>query len=223
MLMNIYICTEGISDNLTDSFLHQDCSTFCYTGVHLKYVIASTIVIFVYLPIAIFCRPLWEIKQTFLNVKTKPIYLSILSIFQVVFVILNKTLKIYDQTIHGIVLILLLILLLVITIIMNPYNYRRATISQYTSLILSIWAILTSTIFRNYSIIVAWAIVEFTGILLLLIIGMIFMKKSTPLLYSEKGIKISTLFLFQFLKKYEKILTESNNCNFTVKKYEEVD
>ena len=45
MLMNIYLCIDGIGDNLNDSYLTHDCTVFCYTGDHLLYVVLTTIIL----------------------------------------------------------------------------------------------------------------------------------------------------------------------------------
>ena len=138
MLMNIYLCDYSISSDLNDSYLNKDCTMFCYTETHIIIFVLATLCIAFYLPSAIYCRPMWEITQQSLNLSTSPLYLAFLSIFQVITVILNKTLKSYDQSIHGFTLTGLLLIFLVLTVYLKPYNYQRATIIQCTSLVLSI-------------------------------------------------------------------------------------
>ena len=210
MLMNIYLCNQQIDNSLTKSFLQNDCTKFCYTDYHQILVGITTIVISIYLSIIIISRSYLEAFQPTLHLQTKEIYLYTLTIFQILLVILNKTLKTANQTTHGIVCTLLLSIFLVYTILLKPYNYQRANISQYISLSASIWAIGTSAIFRNYSMIQIWVIIEFFGIIFILIIGMMRLKKANNFLIFEKGINISELFFFQCFKirdKYEKDLS----------------
>ena len=166
MLMNIYLCDYSIGNDLTDSYLNQDCTTFCYTGIHIIIVVLATLCIAFYLPSAIHCRPLWEKTQQSLNLCTSPLYLAFLSIFQVITVILNKTLKRYDQSSHGFTLSGLLLMFFVLTVYMKPYNYQRATIIQCTSLVLSSWGVLISAIFINFNNLNAWILIEFIGFFL---------------------------------------------------------
>jgi Receptor family ligand binding region len=213
VLMSIYLCDKAIGDNLQDSFLNQDCTTFCYQGDHKKYVSVVSVLIMLYLPLTIYCRHLWEKTQSCLHLKTKPIYLIILSIFQVIFVLLNKTLKVYDQSIHGYVLSGLLLLLLGITIYIRPYNYKRIDVMQSISLGLSFWGILTATIFIDNLNLYIWIIAEFVGFSVIILIGIIIMTKFPIMIYSVKGIDISTLFLFQFCKDYQRYSRDTQSLN----------
>ena len=215
MLMNIYLCDYSIGNDLTDSYLNQDCTTFCYTGIHIIIVVLATLCIAFYLPSAIHCRPLWEKTQQSLNLCTSPLYLAFLSIFQVITVILNKTLKRYDQSSHGFTLSGLLLMFFVLTVYMKPYNYQRATIIQCTSLVLSSWGVLISAIFINFNNLNAWILIEFIGFFFILTIGGVFMLKHPAFIYSKKGKDISTLFLFQCCKNYEKYIRDNGTLNFT--------
>ena len=214
MLMNIYLCDEGISSSLTDSYLNQDCTTFCYKGTHKVKVVLATICIAFYLPSAIYCRPKWENTQHSLNLGTSPLYLAFLSIFQVVAVILNKTVKIYDQSIHGYVLTGLILMFLALTVYMKPYNYQRATVIQCTSLVLSAWGILISAIFIGKNNLSLWILIEFVGFFIIIFIGGIVMVKFPAFLYTKKGKDISTLFLFQCCKDYEKYIRDPRSLEF---------
>ena len=215
MLMNIFLCYQGISDQVTDSYLFQDCTTFCYTGKHLGIVIITAIITICALPAFILGRPFLEEIQYNLVVRTNASYLHVLSIFQILLVIFNKTLKNENQTVHGIIVVVILIILLIVTKIMKPYNYERAYISQQLSIILSIWAIGITTIFRNYNAIVAWVLVEFLGIFFILLVGLLYLQRYRQFLITGVGADISTLFLFQFCKNYEKYILKPSSLQFS--------
>lgn len=129
MLMSIYLCLDGIGYDLQSSFMVQDCTTFCYKGKHLNFVIFTTIILFSFIIISTLARLHWEKTSAFLNFRTSQIYLSALSLAQIVLIILNKTLKRYDQIYHGITCSIVVLLVLIFTLISKPYNYQRALVS----------------------------------------------------------------------------------------------
>jgi Receptor family ligand binding region len=217
MLMRIYLCEQAIGENLQDSFLKQDCTTFCYEGKHKTYIVISIIVTTLYLLTTIYCRPLWEQTQYSLNINTKAIYLSLLSVFQVTFVILNKTLKPYNQSIHGCVLSGLILLLLGLTMYIKPYNDKRVNAIQYTSLFLSFWVILTGSILRGYFNLQVRSIVEFIGLIVFIVIGIVVISVYPTMLCFDKQKDISTLFIFQFCKNYRRYIRDPSSLKFSVK------
>lgn len=215
MLMNIYICINSSGDDLTDSYLKQDCTTICYKGIHQTVLVLTTIVLLFYIPLAVYFRSLWENEQESLHIQTKTSYLLFLSLYQVIIAILNKVLKIHNQITHGIVCCCLIIIMIIVTIIIKPYNYMRATISQCISLVASFCAVLTATIFRNLANINIWILVEVFLIIFVLIAGILIMKRFPQMLISEKGIDISTLFLFQFCKNYKKYIKDPKSLKLS--------
>ncbi|OMJ68141.1 hypothetical protein SteCoe_34492 [Stentor coeruleus] len=204
MLMNIFMCHKAIANDITSSYLDQDCRAFCYIGKHKFYVVLSSFCIIFYLFTAISCRPLWEKTQESLNIRTKSVYLSFLSIFQVIAVILNKNLKPYSQVAHGYILSGLIIAMMILTFYLDPYNYKKSKVLQMTSLGISFWGIFTASIFMNRESIQAWMITEFIGFGFIGIAGFVFLRRIPILLYAEKGLDVSTLIWYQFAKNNEK-------------------
>ncbi|OMJ70463.1 hypothetical protein SteCoe_31559 [Stentor coeruleus] len=220
MLMNIFVCIEGISDEITDSFLKQDCTVMCYNHNHKAIASITSIILLVFIPLTVYNRPLWEQTKISLHIQTKSKYLILLSLCQISFAILNKTLKFYDQLYHGIACSLITFGLLIFTILYRPYNYTRATISQCISLTAALWALVVATSFRNGSSLDIWIIVEIIGLIFVLICGTAIFYKFPQFLISEKGLEISKLFLFQFFKKYEDYAKYHRSLNnMTEEKY----
>ena len=216
MLMNVFLCEKGIGNNLTDSFLNQDCTSFCYKGNHLTNAILTGLCLLIYLPTAIYFRPYWEVSHEFLHFRTKSYYLSVLSMAQVIVVILSKTLKPYDQNIHGSVLCVIILLFIWFTIYSKPYNDKRTEVMQCTSLCLAFWVILISTIFRNFGFLDLWFAFQLVGGLLIIGLAYFLIRKLPLLIYTEPGVNISMLFLFQFsrtFKRYESIVSDSRRTN----------
>jgi hypothetical protein len=130
MLMKIFLWDKGSGDSLSDYYLDQDCTTFCYQGIHRTTAVIATITI------AIFCRvrftadPYGNEHSFLFHIKTKSSYLSALSIFQVIIAILNKTLKPASQVAHSFELSVLILLMIIYTVKANLYNIVQSTILQ---------------------------------------------------------------------------------------------
>jgi hypothetical protein len=202
-LMNIYSCGQGIDNNLTDSFMDYDCTLLCYTDKHLIIVLTGGISIVLYLITAIYLRPVWEFLQSSLHICTKSSYLSVLSLFQVLAVILSKNLKYCSETTQGLALCGLIFVMIVYTGFSNPYNLKSVKILQIMSLSAAFWGILTTCIFNNTVNLQIWLILEFSGFILISLIGTIITFRYPTLISDEKGIRIEILFLFQFTADIE--------------------
>jgi hypothetical protein len=198
MLFNIYQCNRGIGESLTESLFDLDCSKSCYEGSHLKMMVTTTIGLSIFIYLGVYYRSEWERRQTMLNIRTKPIYLAIMSFIQLLMIIISKSLKNEHSMANGIVNSALLIVLIVATVLIKPYNYTKVYIMQLTSLALSFWAIFTAAIIGENFDFTVWIATEFGGLLLILLIGMIIINKYPKLLYSDEVNKIPQLFLFQF-------------------------
>lgn len=209
MLMTIYNCNHGISENLSDSYLDQDCTIFCYTGKHLIYSILATPCICIYIYAFIYYRRLWEKTQSCLHLETKTVYLSVLSVLQVLFAILEKTLKVYSEIVFGWVLCSIILGLIIFTIYFKPYNCTMINLVQCFSLILSFWGILTALIFKYINILIIWVYVEIIGFFIIFIFAIIFVSKVPLMLYVDQSISISKL-LYNFFhnSKYTPELDE---------------
>ena len=214
MLMSIFMCNNAIGDSITDAFFDGDCTISCYTGQHQVLVVLTSICIVFFLILVIYCRPLWESSQSSLHLATSPLYLCFLTIFQVIIVVLNKTLKIYHQVVHGYTVSGIIIAFIALTIVMRPYNYARSYAWQLISLVLALWAILICTVFRYSEDILLWSLVEFIGLIAILILGLIVVSKCPPMIASSKGADISLLFLFQFCKDYNKYSKRASVLDF---------
>ncbi|OMJ70013.1 hypothetical protein SteCoe_32123 [Stentor coeruleus] len=205
MLFNIYGCNQGIGDDLTESFLDSDCTCFCYKNAHLTVMTFTTISLTFFIPLAVFYRPEWEKRQKMLNLNTKPSYLSVTSIVQILIIIIAKNLKSENEMVAGIIISCLLACLLIATSVIKPFNYMRMHIMQLTSLVFSLWGILTATAIGIILSFTTWLLVEFIGSILILIFGLIALSRYRNLLYSNEINIVPKLFIFQFSfgkKKY---------------------
>jgi hypothetical protein len=79
LLLDVFLCTEEIGDEYTDTFLDRDCNEFCWENDHVTYVVFSVISLVAYLPCAIYCRPYWQFYQHSLSILAVPRWLMIKS------------------------------------------------------------------------------------------------------------------------------------------------
>jgi hypothetical protein len=173
MLMNIYDCRNSIGSSLQDTYLHRDCTTFCYTSHHRSIVILSTLLTTGYLAASTFSRYQCEKVQNLLNISTKVSYLSVFSVFQVVLVIINKCLKISNQSTAGLFQSFFILIMIILTIVMKPYNYKRAEIAQITALTMALWGVFLSAVIEDSELIKLLIAVEFSGFAVISLLGIV--------------------------------------------------
>ncbi|CAG9319119.1 unnamed protein product [Blepharisma stoltei] len=198
--LDIFLCDQSIGDNFTDSFLARDCYYFCWKDEHLTHAILSFLALFLYVPFAIFCRPLWQELQGMLHVKTSPTYLMVKTIFQITLIVMNKTIKRSQDITHGCLFVTVLIGYIIFTFKFKPYNYARFSWWQGLVLIGVAWLAFISTIaigIQNYF--TSLLAILFLGWVIIIIVGLYKQKKKYPSLLFRKSAKdTSTLFKFAF-------------------------
>ena len=202
MHLNIFSCTQGIDDDLTKSFLQDDCDTFCWKSSHLISAAISLTLSTLYIFFTIFSRPYWELTMPDLNLKTNPKYLNLLTCIQFFSVLLSKSLRPVNPLIHGYVLSSLIFLLIIITYLIKPYNYARINIIQISSLCISFWAILAASLFQEYSGLFISNMVLVSGVIIIAIFTLALVKRCPDLIYSSPSLNIAELFLFQFRNRW---------------------
>ena len=214
MLLNLFICSKSTGSGFEDLFMDKDCFYTCYVGDHKKIAVVAFIIIFFFALLSVYLKPFWEINQTCLSIRTKSVYLSSLSILQVTLVGLNKTLKIKNQLVHGSLCSALVFTFILFTAWLKPYNYAQANISQMISLSLSFWGIFTATIFHEIGDLMIWTLTQFMGFTFIILVGILFYTRTPNLLKNKKGMDISSLFIFQFCKDYEKYARDRESIQF---------
>ena len=218
ILLNIYNCRESIGNDLESSFLVKDCNTFCYKGNHIKWAIGSGFLLMSIITLLTYIRPQYETVQVSLHIKTKPVYIHITSIFQVLLIVINKCLKEINQSTAGFIQTGIVLAFLGLTAFMKPYNYSKAVIAQTTTLTMAAYAVLISAIFIRTSNFILWIVVEFIGLLVIFIIGFIVVKTKTSMLYEEKvPISIEELFRFQLFGKNQILYKFSIHTEIPIK------
>ena len=212
MSLNIFLCREGISDALEDSYAEFDCKTFCYKDKHKDFAIISFVSIIWYLITAIILRPYWENKSLDLNIRTKPLYLGVLSVFQVIIALFHTFFKFSNNNLLGYVNSIFIGLFIVFTVFFKPFNYERARVFQLIVLSMCFCDTLLGCIIYNYDEI-KWKLLQVCGMGVIFIVGMIYSGKFPKKFISEISFPISNLILFQFSKNSKRFLRTSKNLD----------
>ncbi|CAG9313848.1 unnamed protein product [Blepharisma stoltei] len=215
VLLDIFVCDEAIGNNFTESFLATDCYQFCWQRTHIIYVILAILALLTYEPLAVFCRPLWQEFQIQLHVKTLPLFLMVKTVVQVSLVVMNKTIKRAQSTVHAVLFVAVLICYVIFVHKYKPYNYQRYSWWEFISLIAVIWLSILATINAEINgSSYGWIMTLLAGWLAIGAYGFLIMRKKYPsLLFKAKGHDTSALFqfAFSFRKSTSKISGKSLN------------
>ncbi|CAG9313527.1 unnamed protein product [Blepharisma stoltei] len=217
ILLTIFQCENGIGNKLSDTYMSHDCSVYCYKSPHIFFIILSAITLLIYLPLSILCRPLWHSISFNANVYSNPSYLVAKSIFQIIAVALNKTLKRYSQSLEGLIYLIFSIFLIIFMIYHKPYNYERYNLWAVISLIALSWSLILSSLYYivPYLDYKFWIILQFGGWLIIILFALYFQHKKLPsLLFSAKGVEISIFFKFALSKQImlEEVIKERSKA-----------
>ena len=205
LLFSIFLCEEAIGDKLEDSFIFTDCTTFCYTKKHKNFVVLGSISITFFVVSSSLSRALWETIPNSLNLRTKTFYLSCLSIFQVVLIVLRKCLKSTSESASGYSISILTLLFTLFTFVNKPYNYPVSGIFQITSLCAAAWGVLCSSAFLSTGSHPVWIVLFYLGLIVIIAVGGIASRKVPKVFKSVTDVNISDLIQFQFKKGYDLI------------------
>jgi hypothetical protein len=126
---------------------------------------------FFFLAVSVFSRPYLELVQSCLHLYTKTAYLCFISAFQILVVIIKKTVKFISQTASGFLICILITIFIAIIAYIKPYNDKRALIYQLTSLSCSLWGILVSSVFISFEVVEVWLSLELGGFFIILCVG----------------------------------------------------
>ncbi|CAG9311404.1 unnamed protein product [Blepharisma stoltei] len=202
VFLSSFACYESIGPNIKQTFVHQDCSTFCWQDKHIIWATLSIISLLIYLPSAIYFRPFVDTMSNG-NIKSKPLFMMAKGVLQVSAIILSKTLKVYYAGLHGLIYILLVSIFTAFCIKLKPYNYGRVNLWLIMSYLAVIWSVSLSSIssISSYQSIPLWLTADFIGWALLTFTGLYIQAWYCPsMLFTEENGDIGVLFRFQLGK-----------------------
>jgi hypothetical protein len=81
VVLDAFICRKSVGDQYTDSFLDRDCHVWCWEAEHAMFVSFATLALFLYVPLVVITRPMWQFYQFCLHIQTLPRLLMIKTLF----------------------------------------------------------------------------------------------------------------------------------------------
>ena len=172
MLMNLYVCTLCITDELTQSYNSHDCTTYCWTGMHLSYAVVSLISLAIYIPLSLYFRPIWQNYQGTINIRANSRYMIFKSVFQVFIIVFSKTVAYSNRYIFAYLYTGALLAYGIFLMRFKAFNYGVVNLWLYISIFLAsytefIYAISISTPLNGSSVlgilIAGWVVILGAG------------------------------------------------------------
>jgi len=202
-LMEVFLCDQTTGEKWSDAVLNKDCYQRCWTYPHYVYVFGACGALLLYMPTAVFCRPLWQEFQPALHVKTSPGFLMLKTIYQVTLIVLSKTVKRIWPFAHSVAYTGVSLAFTVLVIWRKPFNYARPNLWQVVLMAGIVWLGLLSCISAGLDYVgnLVLVVVLLSGWGLLLSIGTVVQFRRFPSqLHRRKGRDVTLLFKFQLQK-----------------------
>lgn len=134
-LINVFFCNSALQDSYDSAILDVDCYQECWKDKHIIYAALAGLGLISYAPLAILMRPAWQETQYTLHVYTLPLFLMAKTVFQVILVVLSKTLKKESELVHSFVFLAVIFAFFLFTIKFKPFNFSRANMWHYISFV----------------------------------------------------------------------------------------
>ncbi|CAG9309851.1 unnamed protein product [Blepharisma stoltei] len=204
-LLSTFQCDQSIGNEITNSFMGEDCSIFCWKDYHVKLVTLAIIMFVLYLPVAMNLMPFWKYISANSNVQVRPTFLLEKRVFLVIIIVLNNILLAHQPSLYGLIYILLIMSFIIFAFLKEkPYNYSRCNLWLGISYIATIWNVAVSSTyqFANLGLQEEWALFQYGGWAFLLVAGVLIQQKYCPgLLYTEDPPSIALFFRFSLSRK----------------------
>ena len=203
VLLEVFLCDQATGNDIADAVLTKDCYQHCWVFPHTLYVSLAVLALIIYIPTAVFYRPLWQQLQSNLHVMTSPAYLMEKTIFQLILIVLNKTLKRVWPLAHSIAFSAAILTFAGLTLRTSPFNYSRPNLWHC---ILLLGNFCLSGLYCLYS---TYLITHVIGVYVLLglwgalvLVGVTVQCLRCPsMLYRKKGQDVTVLFQFQLTNR----------------------
>ncbi|CAG9310181.1 unnamed protein product [Blepharisma stoltei] len=199
IILSIFECDKGIGPNVSDSFIKHDCATYCWGDKYLIWGVFSIISLIAYIPLSLYFRIYYENTNDYINIKAKPLFTIEKTIIQLLIVVLTKTSKPYDESLHGLFCIIILVLILFLCFKQSPYNYHRVNLWLTISYIAILWNYILSSLYwlARFDSPILWLMLQFLVWCILVAVGITIQCKFFPsLLIADKVVDITMFFKF---------------------------
>jgi hypothetical protein len=202
ILLDVFVCdqayTESGDPEMTDSILARDCHENCWTGVHVYYAPMSFIGLVLYVPLAVYSRPIWQEYKVDIHVKAVPLHLMVKTTIQMLYIVLNKTVYRYAETAHAILFLLFQSSYVYFNYKISGFNYDRVWFWNVLTLIAVLWIATLATLDNNTGQHIAWVCLLFIGFVGIIVFGLIMQRRYPSMLYRPKPKDSSRIFRFGF-------------------------
>ncbi|CAG9319852.1 unnamed protein product [Blepharisma stoltei] len=187
-LLNIFACTHTTGNSVLGTYLDKDCYQYCWEDKHLLFVFLCLFTIFVYVPLTIYYRPVYQDVQESLHIKTMPSYLVIKSFAQIFFVIFKKTIGLWQPEIHGFLYFVFFSIYIWMIYLVKPYNYDKICLILIISMLMVAWSVfwtsIANVVMGNLT---PWICCQLIGWAVIFILGYLKAKKLPSLIITESG------------------------------------
>jgi hypothetical protein len=210
IFLTVFVCdlVKGKDSVIEKSVLSIDCTQYCWSNIHIVYSVISALILIPFTSLVIYYKPLWQSDRSEeLHIIQTPYIMLIESLLQVYFVILNKVVKRSYKLAHSILFIAPLSIYLIFTLIKDAYNYKRTGAWQKMCLLGVIWIAIISTLESTIGneIILPWYALLLIGWAIIMIGGIILMRKKYPSYLTTQTRNITELFKFQLTRVFRRI------------------
>lgn len=122
-LLSVFSCMKTyrlpIIMNDFQPFMARDCTMECWSGNHIKLTVVAAITLAVYVPTAIYTRPIWQVLHDSLTIKSQPKYVIFMSYWKLMLCITHAFFQQFPG-IHCFLIIALMAIALFITVQWTP-------------------------------------------------------------------------------------------------------
>jgi ABC-type branched-subunit amino acid transport system substrate-binding protein len=185
LLLDAFVCDHEVHGQ---AFVFRDCYMSCWTSEHNGYIAIAAIAVFLFEPLAVFSRPMWQQSKLGLNLMLKPLFLLFKTCIQILLIAVGKSLQGTSPLAHGVVFTILMLAYCLVAIRVVPFNYHRCNLWEIATLLAVLYFSLIATCSNTYNPThLGWFIGLLVGWGIIIIIGIAVQLKKFPSHFREKG------------------------------------
>lgn len=170
LLLDAFVCDHQAQGQ---AFVFRDCYMPCWTSAHNGYIAMAAIAVFLFEPLAVFSRPMWQQSKLGLNLMLKPLFLLFKTCIQILLIAVGKSLQGTTPLAHGIIFTLLMFAYCLVAIRVLPFNYHRCNLWEIATLLAVLYFSLIATCSQTYrpenigwfiGLLVGWGLIVLAGV-----------------------------------------------------------
>lgn len=123
-LLSVFSCMEQSSGR---AFLARECNTWCWEASHITMIVISGISMCLYLPLALWARPVWEHIREDVIIKSSPIYVVLFTAINLILVV-NRTFLVESPHVASTVYFVFTSAMAFYSMKYRPYNINKVNL-----------------------------------------------------------------------------------------------